>query len=135
MLFENKEKLKRASEKRSKCNTKYGNDEMKQSKHCSMEKTFCLFRQKKDGHLHEFRTLDADETMRHNMAIELQEAELIARMEGGDLVAIDVKYHLRCLTDMRNRYRLWYINVNWKLKVHLKKRKYNQEFLWNCVHT
>jgi len=29
------------------------------------------------------------------MATELQETELIARMEDGDLVAIDVKYHLQ----------------------------------------
>ena len=100
----NKEKLTRASKKRSKGSATFLNDETKRYKRCSTDKMSCLFCQRKDGHLHEFRTLDADETVRH-MAIELQEAELIARMEGGDLVAIDAKYHLQCLTDIRNRYR------------------------------
>jgi len=46
--------------------------------------------------------ISADETVRN----ELQETELIVRMaEGGDLIAIDAKYHLQCLTELRNRYR------------------------------
>ena len=40
------------------------------------------------------------------MAIELQETDLMARMEGGDLIALEAKYHLQCLTALRNCYRL-----------------------------
>ena len=54
-------------------------------------------------HLHEFRTLGADETIRQ-MAIELQETDLMARIEGGDLIALEAKYHLQCLTALWNRY-------------------------------
>ena len=69
-----------------------------------MEKIACLFYYGQDGHLHEFRTLEADKTIRQ-MATELQRTELMARMEGGDLVALEAKYHLQCLTALRNRYR------------------------------
>ena len=64
---------------------------MKGYKRCAIDKMSCLFCQRKDELLHEFRTLDADETVRH-MATELQETELISRMEGGGLIAIDAKY-------------------------------------------
>ena len=54
-----------------------------------------------DGHLHEFRTLEADQNIRQ-MAVDLQDTELIARMEGGDVIALEAKYHLQCLTALRN---------------------------------
>ena len=38
------------------------------------------------------------------MATELRETELMARMEGGDLIALEAKYHLQCLTALRNRF-------------------------------
>ena len=39
------------------------------------------------------------------MATELQETGLMARMDGGDLIALEAKYHLQCLAALRNRYR------------------------------
>ena len=39
------------------------------------------------------------------MAIELQATELMARMEDGDLIALEAKYHLHCLTSLQNHYR------------------------------
>ena len=40
------------------------------------------------------------------MITELQDAELLARIKGGgDLIAMDAKYHLKCLVSLRNRYR------------------------------
>jgi len=45
----NEEKLKRAGKKRNKGdNTKCSNDGMKQYKHSSMDKMFCLFYHRKD---------------------------------------------------------------------------------------
>ena len=132
----NKERLKRASKKRSKGDiTKCGNDGMKRYKHCSIDKMSCLFCQRKDGHLHEFRTLDADETVRHT-ATELQEAEIISRMEGGDLVAIDAKYHLQCLTEIRNRYRSLVRQREQEAEsLSEEKKNKKQEYLWNYAHT
>jgi len=39
------------------------------------------------------------------MATELHETQLLAALEGGDVIAIDAKYHVQCYTALRNRYR------------------------------
>jgi len=39
------------------------------------------------------------------MIIELQDTRLLAQIDGGDLIAKETKYHLKCLTVLRNRYR------------------------------
>ena len=39
------------------------------------------------------------------MAIDLQDSALLTRIEGGDLTALEAKYHLSCLTALRNRHR------------------------------
>ena len=38
------------------------------------------------------------------MATEMQDTSLISRISGGDLVAIEAKYHRSCLTAYKNRY-------------------------------
>ena len=59
----------------------------------------CLFCKQENGHLREFKTLEVDKSVRQ-MATEMQDVELMARMEGGDLVALEAKYHLECLTTL-----------------------------------
>ena len=54
--------------------------------------------------LHEFSTLDADTNVRQ-MATELQDSQLLSTIQGGDIVALEAKYHLNCLTRLRNRHR------------------------------
>ncbi len=39
------------------------------------------------------------------MIIELQDTQLLSQIEGGDLIASEAKYHLKCLVNLRNRYR------------------------------
>ena len=39
------------------------------------------------------------------MAEELQDTSLMTKIAGGDLVAIDAKYHYNCLSAYKNRYR------------------------------
>ena len=56
------------------------------------------------GELHNFTTLEADRNFRL-MATELQDFQLLSRISGGDLIAIEAKYHFTCLTSIRNRYR------------------------------
>ena len=68
-----------------------------------MDKMACLFCQQ-GGHLHKFTTFEADESVRQ-MATELHETELMARMEGGDLIALEAKYRLQCLTALQNHFR------------------------------
>lgn len=59
----------------------------------SLEKFACILCEEETGTLHEFRTLDADTNIR-KMATELQDAALLAKLEGGDLIALEAKYHL-----------------------------------------
>ena len=59
---------------------------------------------KEQEDLHEFSTSDADRNVR-TMATELQDTELLSKIGGGDLIAIEAKYHLKCLVILRNRYR------------------------------
>lgn len=39
------------------------------------------------------------------MATDLQDTALLTRIEGGDLTALEAKYHLACLAGLRNRHR------------------------------
>ena len=67
----------------------------------------CLFCEKgqEEGDLHLVSTFDADNNIR-SMITELQNTELLARIEGGgDLIARDARYHLKCLVSLRNRYK------------------------------
>ena len=46
-------------------------------------------------------TTDADSKVR-KMAINLEDSALLAKIGGGDLMAIEEKYHRACLTKFRN---------------------------------
>ena len=70
----------------------------------SQDKSTCIFCRESSEHLHEFMTIRAGNNMRV-MATDLQESALLTRIEGGDLIALDAKYHLACLTALRNRHR------------------------------
>jgi len=70
----------------------------------SRTKNICLFCTGSDGDLHECMTLEADKNIRE-MATDLQDTAILARIAGGDIVAIDGMYHLNCLTEFRNRHR------------------------------
>ena len=55
--------------------------------------------------LHKFTTFNMDKVIRE-MANEMGDSDLLVKLSGGiDIVAIEGKYHLSCLTSYRNRYR------------------------------
>ena len=56
------------------------------------------------GQLHEVSTFATDEKL-CLMITEPQDSTLLTRISGVDLMAAEAKYHLKCLTDLRNRYR------------------------------
>lgn len=64
----------------------------------------CIFCNE-EHNLHQFSTFEVDKNVRA-MAEALQHQSLLARIQGGDLIAIEAKYHLPCLTRLRNQYRL-----------------------------
>ncbi len=54
---------------------------------------FCL---EVGGKLHSCSTMQLDHSLR-KMATEIQDSVLLARIAGGDLIAIEAKYHFNCL--------------------------------------
>ena len=70
----------------------------KPSKRKAVNVSNCMFCDKgqEEGDLHLVSTFDADSSIRI-MITELQDTDLLARIVGGDLIAIEAKYHLKCL--------------------------------------
>ena len=66
-----------------------------------LDNSACLFCGKSDGRLHNYESLDADENLKVK-ATELGDTELSSRLAGGDVIALEAKYHLTCLTGFRN---------------------------------
>ena len=56
------------------------------------------------GRLPQFSTLQSDTSVR-SMAKDFQYASLLARIEVGDLIALEAKYHLSCLATFDNHHR------------------------------
>ena len=80
--------------------------ERRTSKRQAIEMDVCLFCQKGDEEddLHQVLTFDADTNIR-TMIAELQDTTLLSQIDGGDLIAKETKYHLKCLVSLRNRFR------------------------------
>ena len=70
---------------------------VKEKRACSTRKLFdknaCLFCEEHSGILHEFRTMDADTNVR-NMATDLQDTTLLAKIGGGYLHVLEANYHM-----------------------------------------
>ena len=64
----------------------------------------CIFCEDASGRLHQFSTLQSDASIR-SMAKDLRDASLLAKIDGGDLIALEAKYHLSCLATLRNCHR------------------------------
>ena len=56
------------------------------------------------GDLHEVMTLEVDEKVR-KMATDLQDSALLKHLAGGDMIAIEAKYHKNCMTNLTNCHR------------------------------
>ena len=54
--------------------------------------------------LHKASTFEIDRSVRES-AIKLKDTDLLAKLAGGDMVAIEAKYHLTCLAALYNRVR------------------------------
>lgn len=54
--------------------------------------------------LHEFSTFNANRSI-NQMATDMDDMDMLVKISGGDLVALEAKYHFNCLSHYRNRYR------------------------------
>ena len=76
------------------------------SKRKALDIQHCFFWEKgeEENDLHEMSTFDADKSIR-DMITEINDTVLMTRIVGSDLMAMEAKYHLTCLTKLRNRHR------------------------------
>ena len=63
-----------------------------------------FFCEEASGTLHQFSTLQSDSNVR-SMTLDLKDTSLLIKLEGGDLIALEAKYYLNCLTKFRNHHR------------------------------
>ena len=101
----NNSKLAKAK-KRSACISDH-DPERKRCKRQANTIDNCMFCEKgcEESSLHQVLTFDADTNIRA-MVTELQDTHLLAKISDiGDLIAREAKYHLKCLVNLRNRYR------------------------------
>ena len=58
-----------------------------------------------DGDLRQVSTFETNANIR-KIITEINDSRLLVRIVGGDLIAIGAKYHLKCLIELKNRYRI-----------------------------
>ena len=106
LKYNNLKLSKAQKRKRSACSTAAECEKRPSSKRHALSIDNCLFCEKgcEDGDLHQVSTFDADINIR-TIITELQDTKLLARIDRGDLIAQEIKYHLKCLTNLRNLYR------------------------------
>ena len=51
-----------------------------------------------------FTTIEAPDRNLRQIVNDLQDFEPLAKISGGDLITIEDKYHMKCLTNLRNKH-------------------------------
>ncbi len=117
-------KLKKAQKR--KATNLDDSEERRPSKCQALNIRHCMFCEKgmEEGDLHHVLTFDADKNIR-GIVSDLQDNQLLAQIGSGDLIAKETKYHLKCLTSLRNRYR------SHQRKFTQAPEVMNLECLWN----
>ena len=103
-LMLNNTKLERARKRRA----EHVQPEECQTKLCRtiLEKTVCFICDKEasSSELRQVMTMNLNNKL-NECARNLNDGKLLARLSGGDAIAQELKYHLKCLTDLYNRER------------------------------
>ena len=76
----------------------------KRTKESAPSPKFCIFCSKDTSSLHEVCTFNFDTNI-CKMAEDLQDTSMLAKIGKSDLMALEGKYHLSCLTNYRNCHR------------------------------
>ena len=105
----NKTKLQRAqmNSKKRHADTSFEEKEVRKSKRLCASTPLqrsCIFCNTNSASLHSCSTIELDNELKQ-MALELQDSQLMSRISGGDIIAIEAKYHINCLVSYKNRYR------------------------------
>ena len=104
----NNAKLERAKLKRQRKEKKMAEEmcppKRRSTKKPEGNKVMYIFCETSSESLHEFTTFNANKSV-NQMATAMCYNDLLAKLSGGDLVALEAKYHFNCLSNYRNRYR------------------------------
>ena len=100
-----KAKVDRIKARKRKQSTDTSSERHSKRKLLETDNALCIFCGKvSSGKLHEYSTRNAEISLRA-MANDMQDNALLTKISGGDLVAIEAKYHFSCLSEYRNRHR------------------------------
>lgn len=78
--------------------------DQRKSKRKLEDNTLCIFCGLSGEDLHHVTTLGVHDNVK-KMATELQDTDLLAKLAAGDMIAIEAKYHRKCMLSLRHRYR------------------------------
>ena len=91
----NNSMLERAKLKRKRESTGTEDEHCRPKRHSGMQRDICIFCDMKTSEQpHEITTLNVDESIK-SMATEMSDRELLVKISGGDLIALEAKYHLK----------------------------------------
>lgn len=96
-------KLERAQNKLKRKSTAGSSLQAKKVKRQVSEQNVCIFCGEQGNDLHQVLTLEVDKDVRE-MAIQMQDSQLIAKLAAGDMVAIEAKYHSKCMLAFKRKY-------------------------------
>ena len=97
-------KLERAKLKRKRSSDSTKTSSRGKRQRLNSEVCFLCEKGEDDGDLLQVSTFDTDANLR-TVITELNDFRLLVRIVGGELIAIGAKYHLKCLIELKNRYR------------------------------
>lgn len=106
----NNTKLRRAEKRALKTDSEdlevYTTCKRSRSRSTSIQRDLCFFCEQPPGNsgLHEAATFQVDKRVQTCAEI-LEDTELLAKLSAGDMVALDAKYHAKCLVGLYNRAR------------------------------
>lgn len=96
-------KLERAQKKLKRKNSPDSSRQAKKVKRQVSEQSECFFCGEQGNDLHQVLTLEVDRDVRQ-MAVQMQDSQLIAKLAAGDMVAIEAKYHSKCMLAFKRKY-------------------------------
>lgn len=88
-----------------------------------MQKCFLCEKVERESELRQAMTMQLNER--------LSDGKLLALFSGGDVVALELKYHCSCLTTLDNRERSY---IAQKKKDRLQESQENYYFLWSSLN-
>ena len=97
--------MDRIKERKRAQSTDASSERRSKQKLLEIDNALCIFCGKVSSEkLHEYSTRNTEILLRA-MANDMQDNALLTKISGGDLVAIEAKYHFSCLSENRNRHR------------------------------